>query len=84
MVGNSQEPTAKAGGLAMVVATQVLTRLSSFELLPASGYKNVGIHTLVPSSPAEPLNAMPAKAKPDSACRRVLNSVKGGLYHTKY
>ena len=57
---------------------QILTRLSSEKSeLPVSGYKNVGMHTLVPSSSAEPLNAMSQGTKPDSACRRVLNRSAG-------
>ncbi|MFX1598313.1 MAG: hypothetical protein ACFFC5_04555 [Promethearchaeota archaeon] len=60
----------------MVVATQVLTRLSSRNELPVSGYKNVGMHTLVPSSSADPLNAMLFGAKPDLACRRVLDPIR--------
>jgi len=45
----------------MVVATQVLTSLSSEEILQELrlvGYKNVGDASLVPSSSAEPLNVM--------------------------
>ena len=72
-----QEPTAKASGLVMVVAMQILTRLSIFGLLPVSGYKNGWMHALVQSSSPEPLNGMFLKGtKPDSACRRALNTVK--------
>ncbi len=45
----------------MVVTTQILTSLSSEEMLQELrlvGYKNVGDASLVPSSSAEPLNAM--------------------------
>jgi hypothetical protein len=70
----------------MVVAMQIVTSLSSMILeLPVLGYKNVGIHTLVPSSSAEPLNAtsfgLPRRTTPDAAWRRVLNSYTGGLSH---
>ncbi|MFX1518492.1 MAG: hypothetical protein ACFFCD_01005 [Promethearchaeota archaeon] len=44
----------------MVGATKVLTRLSSHTnvlKLPVLGYKNEGMHILVPSTSAEPLNA---------------------------
>ncbi|WP_287587128.1 hypothetical protein [Candidatus Borrarchaeum sp.] len=45
----------------MVVAIQVLTSLSSEEILQELrlvGYKNVGDASLVPSSSTEPLNVM--------------------------
>jgi hypothetical protein len=68
----------------MVVLTRVLTSLSSHcAELPVSGYKNVGMHILVPSSSAEPLNVMscglPRRAMPDSAWRRGLNCSTAGL-----
>lgn len=50
----------------MVVATQVLTSLSSEEILQELrlvGYKNVGDASLVPSSSTEPLNVMPLVEK---------------------
>ena len=70
----------------MVVLMQVLTRLSFNKMLelPVSGYKNVGMHTLVPTTSVEPLNTALTKHlwdMPDMACRRVLNSYTGGLYH---
>jgi hypothetical protein len=71
----------------MVVSMQIVTSLSSYcAELPVSGYKNVGDASLVPSTSAEPLNAMscglPHRAMPDSAWRRVLNSsYTGGLSH---
>ncbi len=70
----------------MVVLMQVLTRLSFNKMLelPVSGYKNVGMHTLVPTTSVEPLNTTLTKHlwdMPDMACRRVLNSYTGGLYH---
>ncbi|MCK5588362.1 MAG: hypothetical protein KAI34_06540 [Candidatus Lokiarchaeota archaeon] len=70
----------------MVVLMQVLTRLSFNNImgLPVSGYKNVGMHTLVPTASVEPLNSTLTKYlwdMPDMACRRVLNSYTGGLYH---
>ena len=49
----SQEPHPEGTGLGMVVLMQVLTRLSVNNLLlklPVSGYKNVGMHTLVPTT----------------------------------
>ncbi|MFQ5819156.1 MAG: hypothetical protein ACE5I5_04140 [Candidatus Heimdallarchaeota archaeon] len=60
----------------MVEAMQVLTRLSSEAAeLPLSGYKNGGMHALVPSSSADPLNAtLPHGVMPDTVCRRALNS----------
>jgi len=83
----SQEPRPEGTGLGMVVLTQVLTRLSFNTMLlglPVSGYKNVGMHTLVPTTSVEPLNTTLTKHlwdMPDMACRRVLNSYTGGLYH---
>jgi hypothetical protein len=71
----------------MVVSMQIVTSLRSTLLeLPVSGYKNVGMHTLVPTTSAEPLNAMfllraMRGTKPDMAWRRVLNSYTGGLSH---
>ena len=81
-----QEPRPEGTGLGMVVLTQVLTRLSFNEMLelPVSGYKNVGMHTLVPTTSVEPLNTTLTKRlwdMPDMACRRVLNSYTGGLSH---
>ncbi|MCK5588407.1 MAG: hypothetical protein KAI34_06765 [Candidatus Lokiarchaeota archaeon] len=85
---NSQEPRPEGTGLGMVVLMQVLTRLSFNNKmlleLPVSGYKNVGMHTLVPTASVEPLNTTFTKSlwnMPDMACRRVLNSYTGGLYH---
>nr|MDO8080114.1 hypothetical protein [Candidatus Freyarchaeota archaeon] len=52
-----KNPLLKGSGLVMVVTMQILTRLSSFGLLPVSGYKNGWMHILVPPSSAEPLNA---------------------------
>jgi len=40
----------------MIVIMQILTRLSRFEMLPVSGYKNGGIRGLVPPPSTEPLN----------------------------
>ena len=82
-----QEPRPEGTGLGMVVLMQVLTRLSFNHMLlglPVSGYKNVGMHTLVPTASVEPLNTTLTKFwwdMPDMACRRVLNSYTGGLYH---
>jgi len=65
---------------------QILTRLSFNNILelPVSGYKNVGMHTLVPTSSVEPLNTILTTHlwdKLDMACQRVLNSYTGGLSH---
>ncbi len=82
-----QEPRPEGTGFGIVVLTQVLTRLSFNNMLlklPVSGYKNVGMHTLVPTASVEPLNTTLIKHlwdTPDMACRRVLNSYTGGLYH---
>jgi hypothetical protein len=88
MVNRSQEPRPEGTGLGMVVLMQVLTRLSFNNNLllelPVSGYKNVGMHTLVPTASVEPLNTTLTKSlwdTPDMACRRVLNSYTGGLSH---
>lgn len=62
-----------------------LSRLSSEEL-PVSGYKDVGVPALAPTTPVEPLNTTSTskRTKPDTACRRALNSttqVVEGVYH---
>jgi len=82
-----QEPRPEGTGLGMVVLMQVLTRLSFNYMLglPVSGYKNVGMLTLVPTASVEPLNTTLTKHlwdTPDMVCRRVLNSCTGGLYHS--
>ena len=69
-----QLPTPEGCWLEMVVSMQGLTSLRDFASLPVSGYKNVQMRDLVLFSSAEPLNATPEKAKPDSAWRRSLNS----------
>jgi hypothetical protein len=87
MTERGQEPRPEGTGLGMVVLMQVLTRLSFNNMLlklPVSGYKNVGMHTLVLTASVEPLNTTLTTHlwdMPAMACRRVLNSYTGGLSH---